>query len=437
MLGTKTDLQSDQAAINAAEQDVIKLYTNDYIQVWDAVLADLDIAPLRSLTQAAQDLYILASRENSPMRALLASVAQQTTMGAPPPAAPASGNDAERERLAALLGRQGSPTDTAAGSPVQAIDDHYKPLRDIMRPGAIDQVLKPLGDLQQQLAKMAASANKAGATTDAGSADPAVALQAEALRQPQPLARWLASISASGRALRGGGVKEQITAAFKAGGGVGALCPQVVSGKYPFTASSDKEVALDEFGRLFGTGGVIDAFFNTQLKPYVDTSGKVWKLQPVEGVTAPIAPADLQQFQTAQAIRDLFFAAGGTTPKLRFDLTPLGTEPGGSMAALDLGSATVQAGAGPPRPAQIVWPPPKAANAKLTWAPPGSSAGLQDSGAWALFRLFARGQFAPAGADRTVLTLRDGDHSARFEMRASANPFTSRLLQEFRCPTLQ
>jgi type VI secretion system protein ImpL len=435
VLGTKTDLQSDTAAITAAEQDVIKLYVADYIQAWDAMLADLDIAPLRSLTQAAQDLYIVASRENSPMRGLLASVVQQTTTSAPPSAA-STATPSERDRLAALFGRPGAPADAVA-SPGQAIDDHYKPLRDLMRPGAIDQVLKPLGDLQQQLAKMAASANKAGATTDPGSADPAVALQTEALRQPQPLARWLASIAASGRALRGGGVKEQITAAFKAGGGVGALCSQVVGGKYPFTPGSDKEVTLDEFGRLFGAGGVIDAFFNTQLKPYVDTSGKVWKLQPVEGVTAPFAPADLQQFQTAQAIRDLFFAGGGATPKIRFDLTPVGVDPAGGTASLDAGSATVQDGAGPPRPAQIVWPPPSAAPAKLNWSPPGAAAGLQDSGAWALFRLFGRGQFAPAGPDRTVLTLRDGDHSARFEMRASMNPFTSRSLQDFRCPTVQ
>ena len=428
VVGAKTDLRADPAA----EQDVIKLYTSDFIALWDAVLADLDIAPLRSLTQAAQDLYVLASRENSPMRALLASVAQHTTLSAPSAAA----TSAERERLAALIGRQGAPAD-AVLSPVQSIEDHYKPLRDAMRPGAIEQVLKPMGDLQQQLAKMAASANKSGAITEPGSADPVTALQAEGLRQPQPLARWLASISASGRALRGGGVKEQITAAFKAGGGVGALCPQVVGGKYPFTPAADKEVALDEFGRLFGAGGVIDAFFNTQLKPYVDTSGKVWKLQPIEGVSAPVAPADLQQFQVAQAIRDLFFGGGGTTPKLRLDMTPLAAEPAGSTAELETGSATLQAGAGPPRPVQIVWPPPKAAPAKLSWMPPGSAAGLQDSGPWALFRLVARGQFAPAGPDRTALTLRDGDHSARFEMRASNNPFTTRLLQEFRCPTVQ
>ena len=339
VLGAKTELQP--AAAGATEQDVVKLYAADYIQAWDSMLADLDVAPLRSLTQAAQDLYILGSREHSPMRALLASVADETTLAAP-------AND--------------------AANPIATIAEHYRPLQDVMRPGAIDQVLKPLIDLQQQLAKMAASANKAGATTDPGSADPATSLQTEALRQPPPLSRWLASVAASGKALRGGGAREQITAAFKAGGGIGALCPQVVTGKYPFTPGATQEASLDEFGRLFGAGGVLDAFFNTQLKPYVDTSSRTWKLQPLEGVTPPIAASELPQFQRAQAIRDLFFAGGGTQPKLRFDLTPLGADPAGATATLDVGTGPVQAGGGPPRPVQILWPPPKAASASLTWS---------------------------------------------------------------------
>ena len=58
------------------------------------------------------------------------------------------------------------------------------------------------------------------------------------------MSRWLNSIAASGVALRGGGAKEQITAAFKAGGGPGALCPVVVNNKYPFTPGATAEATL-------------------------------------------------------------------------------------------------------------------------------------------------------------------------------------------------
>ena len=40
---------------------------------------DLEIAPLRSLNQASQDLYILASKQ-SPLKELLTAIARQLTL---------------------------------------------------------------------------------------------------------------------------------------------------------------------------------------------------------------------------------------------------------------------------------------------------------------------------------------------------------------------
>ena len=48
---------------------------------------DLDIAPMRNLQQAVQDLYILASPQ-SPMRDLLAGITRQLTLTQPPPPPP-------------------------------------------------------------------------------------------------------------------------------------------------------------------------------------------------------------------------------------------------------------------------------------------------------------------------------------------------------------
>ncbi len=428
VLGEKTELAADSPAMRSAERDVVALYTADYAQAWDAMLADLDVSPLRSLTQAAQDLYILGS-VNSPMRELLASAGRELTL-AP---AGAAAQPAATGRLNPLLARP--PSAAAEAFPGSAIDERYKGLRDLMRPGAIDQVLKPLVDLQQQLAKMAAT-TRAVAVADAGTNDPAVALRTEALRQPQPLARWLNSVAASGLALRGGGAKQQITAAFNAGGGPAALCPVVVNNKYPFTPAAANEATLEEFGKLFAPSGLLDAFFNTQLKPYVDTSTRPWKAQAVEGVPAPVAPADLMQFQRAASIRDMFFAQGGATPKLRFDLTPTGMDPGAAGFTLDLGSAALAFTGGPPKPAQITWPPPKPGPVKLAWEPAGAST-IELSGPWALFRLVSRGRLQPAGADRAALTIQNGERTASFDLRAAPNPFTSTLLQEFRCPTIQ
>ena len=68
VLGARVELAIPTARrCNALERDVIALYEADYAKTWDAMLADLNVVPLRSLSQAAQDLYILASPQ-SPMR---------------------------------------------------------------------------------------------------------------------------------------------------------------------------------------------------------------------------------------------------------------------------------------------------------------------------------------------------------------------------------
>ena len=117
-------------------------------------------------------------------------------------------------------------------------------MRDLVGDGPdapIDLVLRSLGDMQQQIAKMAATLVSSGTAPPAsGGFDPALALRAEALRQPQPLARWLTEIAASASALRSGDPRQQLATIFNASGGLAELCPVVVNGHYPFAPNADR-----------------------------------------------------------------------------------------------------------------------------------------------------------------------------------------------------
>ena len=452
VLGARSELDPNGPQMRALERDVIALYEADYIQNWDAMLNDLNVVPLRSLSQAAQDLYILASPQ-SPMRDLLAAVARQVTLSVPPAGMAAPGSDkptagaaqpAANERLGALF----STPQPGQAAPLPAgheIDEHYKPLRDLVGsgPGApVDLVLKSLNDLQQQLAKMAA-APVGGAPAPPAGDDPALALRAEAQRQPQPLARWLGSMASSGTALRGGNAKQQMVVAFNGTGGPASLCALAVNGRYPFTPGSASDVPLDDFARLFAPGGLIDGFFNTQLRPYVVTSGKVWQLQPADGVVPPITPTDLAQFQRAATIRDLFFAGGSATPTVRFDITPLSLDAGARQATLDLDGTAIVSIHGPPRATQITCPGPnRMQTVRLVFDPPpsGGSGALQDTGPWAMFRMFGHARMQQADSpERFKLTFQVGEREAVFEIRAGSilNPFAAGALQDFRCPAVQ
>jgi type VI secretion system protein ImpL len=441
--------------------DVVKLYMDDYAKAWDAMLLDLEIVPLRSLSQAAQDLYVLASPK-SPMKDLLTAVAQQLTLSKPPKltaaeAAAAQGQkdvaqaakdkasaaipNIARPSLSILLGGQaGAP----ALPPGHEIDERYKALRDLVATegGApIDQVLKVLNDLQQQLAKRAAAG--AGAPVTPTGNDPSLALKAEAQRQPQPLSRWLSEMAVSSTALIAGDQRQQVVAAYNGQNGPGALCPLAVTGRFPFVRGSSQETPLDDFAKLFAPGGLIDGFFNNQLKPYVDTRDKVWQPQMVDGVPAPVSPADIAQFQRAALIRDLFFAPNSTTIAVRFDIMPVQLDTGASRVTLDFDGVAVDYAHGPTRSTQITWPGPNhMTNVRLVFDPPpqGDTGVMAQTGPWAMFRLFALGTLQQAGSpERYTLTFSLGERSATFELRAGSvmNPFAPGVLQDFRCPQVR
>jgi type VI secretion system protein ImpL len=453
VLGNRVAFDASDQQMQALRRDVIALYEADYVPAWDLMMADLNVAPLRSLSQAAQDLYILASPE-SPMRRLLVSISRQLTLSVPPGGAPrtaaaeapASGSE---DRFHGLFGTAQSASAPATPLlPGHEVDERYQALRDLLSGGAnapIDQVLRELGDAQQQIAKLAATlVNPGAAAPVSGGIDPLLALKADAAHQPQPLGHWLTEIATSAIALRSGDPRLQLATIFNVGGGPAELCPAAVNGHYPFAPDATDDTTIADFARLFAPGAALDGFMNTLLRRYVDTSGKAWRLISADAATAPVSPADLAQFQRAAAIRDAFFADGSTRPHFRLDIAPVSVDAGTRQVTLDLDGTAIVYTRGVPRSTQVTWPSfSLQPTMRLVFDPPlaGPTDELRDTGPWALFRLFGRGrlQAQPGTTDRYRLTFQLGGRQAVFDVRvqASTNPFAPALLQDFRCPSVR
>ncbi len=235
VLGNRVAFDASDQQMQALRRDVIALYEADYVPAWDLMMADLNVAPLRSLSQAAQDLYILASPE-SPMRQLLASISRQLTLSIPPGGAPrttaaVASMSGSEDRFQGLFGTaQPAAVPVAPLLPGHEVDERYAALRDLLSGGAnapIDQVLRELGDAQQQIAKLAATlVNPGAAAPVTNGIDPLLTLRTDAPRQPQPLGRWLTEIATSAVALRNGDPRLQLATIFNAGGGPAELCPR-------------------------------------------------------------------------------------------------------------------------------------------------------------------------------------------------------------------
>jgi type VI secretion system protein ImpL len=441
VLGEKSSVNPLGSGLAALQNDVVNLYTQDYAAKWDAMLQDLDVQPLGGGEAGIRTLYILGSPQ-SPMRDLLTSIAHELTLSKVPPPTAEEAAAAKLEgkadaRLAGLLGGT-----TPVVPPGKVIDDRYKALRDYVGigPGApLDLAIKLLGDLQQQLA--------ASASAGAGGAAPAVAaggnvipmLQAEGSRAPQPVQRWLTIIGKGTSAARAGAGKAAAKAAFAAPDGPASLCEAAVNGRYPFTRGAAAEIPLDDFTKLFAPGGKLDAYFKAQIAPFVDMSGRTWRLQSVGDVPPPISSTDLAQFQRAASIRDLFFGSGSLA--VHFEIAPEFLDTAAKQATLDLSGSTVMYAHGPIRGTQVNWPGQGMSDIRLSFDPPPPGGGvIETQGPWALFRFFDQGAMSPGiSPEQFSLAFTSGAHQMRYHIRAGSvlNPFGAGILQGFRCPTLK
>ncbi len=450
VLGRQPD-QDGPDGLQALEAGVIALYAADYIRLWDAMLDDLALEPFRNHADAVQKLYVMASPQ-SPLRDLLVSIVHELSPArAAAEAAPhAAGNagasaehaatDGRNGRLSAMFA-QGGPDGPTPAPPGSQIDEHYRALTDFTGPtgqaAPITGIFRLLNQLQGELAQLSGAENPSAVL--AGSQDPAQLLSAEADRQPQPVARWLHQISSGGGTMLRGDAHEAAAGAFNNGDGPAHLCHQVVDKHYPFDPDAAADAPLDDFARLFAPGGALDAYFKTQLRPYVDTSGPAWHGQPVGGIAPPASDASLAMFQQAARIRDQFFPTGGGTPSLHFTVTPVSADPKSRQVMLTLGAVTVTWQPGSVHGSGVTWPSDGPNESALVFKPAASFPRHAD-GAWSLFRLLDGGTVEPADAPgRYLLGFRSGDREAEFsvEMASANTPLDTRALQAFRCPVLK
>jgi type VI secretion system protein ImpL len=422
-LGTDDPVQLEQA--------VLRLYAEEYVKQWQAMLEDLNLVPLPpALVQQAEALNILGA-PNSPIKDLLRAIARQVTVGTPPQGWARPG---AQPRQAPPPGQPAQPPEPTGAEPVS---DVVEPRFEAIRAAAgqpLDDVLKIVNDLFVQVQRLATTPPGTLPPPSVG-LDPGQRLQAEAVRQPQPLQRWLMGLVTASSAARGGGAKAALAAA-----GAQQIAPfcRGLDQRFPFNING-QDLPVDDFVRLFGPGGVFDQFFTQNVRQYVDTTSMPWRPVATDGLPPPISAADLMQFQRARAIREAFFP-GVASIGLRFELVPQSMDPGMMMATLEFEGAKTEITRNSSfRPIPMSWP--ARGNMTLTFDPPSLAGPLAYDGAWSALRLvMRRGSTLTRGPSPERLRLRvtHGDRVIDFELRAGStqHPFGLRELTEFRCPTL-
>jgi type VI secretion system protein ImpL len=426
-------------------EQVTDLYERHYISTWETILNDLEIVPFATVEQYADALTIIVG-PTSPLRGTLKTVVDNTSLVIPE-GAPAAGTPSMTTRLTEgakdLFNKTAQKVTGAPGRPAGTlVTQRFTPIHKLMNgaPAPFDAVLEQVRKIRDQLLKLGPQVGGTNPLT--AIADPAVldlwrGLQQDAANLPAPVDSLVAAIGRHA----GGSVSFDATKELEKlyVEEIVARCRVRVQGRYPF--GDGGEMALADFGEVFGPGGLFDKFFTDHLDKLVDRSQRPWtwrseSVQPLPGM--------LKQFAEAERIREMFFSAGSKTPLVAFIavLSNLDAAATRFYVNIDGQQAVVTPGIESRTPME--WPGSNKRSLAVAifedrTAAPEQARGF-DSGPWALFKLIddASAPSAPGQADNLESTLRfqTAFHKAQVVLQATnaaSNPFASRDWRQFKC----
>ncbi|MEM9383920.1 MAG: type VI secretion system membrane subunit TssM [Pseudomonadota bacterium] len=426
-----------------------QMYVADYLAVWERALNVLRVR--RSPEDRQRSVITAYVGPNSPVRKLLEKVYGQTRLALPeePKAGgggvgKAAGRLANRTRIGRTIGRLGVGSGVGANeaTPREQITEHFSSLNGLME-----------GTVTQLDALLRETANVLRVYDDVDQRQRVVSdLNVIAEQQPAPVNGWTrALVTSSASAVADAQRQEQAVALSEARvaaedevragylADVWPFCSQAANGRFPMTASSGEDISLDDFARLFGDGGVLDAFTSSILGPYLDRTVRPWRWRTTEEVQALRLPIALAQaMQQASAIRRTYY---DLPLNLGLRLTAADVDPRINTVRIELDGQPVryQRG-GPTRSVGIEWPRSEASGFTLQLTTTDDQRLVRRwDGPWALLRALQDARVV-AGPGRGVVaaTFEIDGYSVGVSLDAqrAVNPLVNDQLTGFRCPAL-
>ena len=407
MLGAAPDAALvDAAARTRLVESIEAQVTIERLRAWDGLVHDLRLRHAASVGAAAEQAQQL-SRADSPLITVLSAVLRD--MGPVLPDGNVAGRAAasEAERLNALRAY-------VLGSP-----PGYEPVH-----AAFGRAATQLAGVDDALERK----------TTPPTVDALRDLASVATRAPEPLRGLLQQLAEHDAGLAFNALREPWGRQLASD--VAPACALAADGRYPLERQGTQEMSREQFVRTFGSGGVLDGWFQRTLAPWVDTSVRPWSVpaQP----QAKLGDA-LLAFQRAQSIRNAFFVDGGRQFGVRMDLRVLELDPGIGALLIDVDGQTLRFARDSRAAQTLQWPGPGAGRVQLQAVAPGAGGGAKYAfeGPWALLRLFDRVRIEPGSTPgRAVLVFDVEGRKARLEASSPQGTLAIALpeLEQFQCP---
>lgn len=431
--------QRDDIAFSAADERQLRdalheRYVSDYHVTWRQVLDDLYLVPLPDIDQAVfvADTLLGASR---PLDRLLGEVARHTRLY------PELPEDDETARQAL----ERSPRYRLAGE----IERNFRDLNALLdargdNPADIAEIKVAIGELRDYLRQVQGASDPGRAAFLSArdrlalrGGDPIHNLKRIAESTPAPVGRMLDSLAdQSWQLMMASAIRhlehqwlDEVVGPYQ----------ERLAGRYPLVPSASREVALADFEAFFAGGGILDRFYQENLRPFIEEAPEF--LVDAEG-SPLLRQSVFTAFQRAEQIRQAYFGRDGVLD-VEFALEPVSLSADKRRSVINIDGQIIDYAHSASSRVSMIWPNAlRGGNeSRITLVPSQvnrSPRSLSRDGAWAWFRLLDEAEITSAGERDLELRFQVDGGTARYRLYAtgSRNPFTRPLVAGFQLPTV-
>jgi len=443
--------------LDEISERVKSLYMADYISHWKKVFEALKIAEFKSIKQAGEVLASFTDPVYSPLLSILQVSSSNTQLSSQ---LMQNMNDDHGE------GKAGAVTGFMANKfKGTKVDQQFRDMNVLLResgkkPAPISSIVQKVQQLQDFLGEIsvAPDPNKkayeiAKARYMSGAGNAITSLRSFSKKTPDPVKRWLISISDETWKIILSSAHQYVNSEWK--NQVYSQYSQALAGRYPLKRSSGDELALFDFSEFFKPAGTMDKFYTELVKPFINTR-KGWSNRVVDNHSLGLNSATLKQIRRAQTIKNVFFRKNPEIPSVSFQLKPYKMDKIDARFLLEVGNQRITYNHGPKFWKDLHWSG-EDENKRVRIVFEDIDEERHEKvfdGPWAWFKLQDRSQIQKTrksnvflvtyivtelvdNKDREKNKISKVKHSIKYLIKAKSvnNPFSQNLLGSFKCPS--
>jgi len=444
----------DDAKINPDDlhKEIEALYISEFVKRWTALYGSIKIASTSNFEQGLEMLELLAG-SNSALLSALDAININTDLRNKPNVLQKLGSNLTK---LGKVGKKAAKTKAAksgvALTPVGVeLRKQFSKLIALSestagKPPGITRYLTALLKLQDYLGELATAPEPDAAAHQASmkrlntnGKDIIGKLRRDAKRLPKPVNSWILIITQSSWENMLSASRRHINEEWT--NQVLDKYNQNIKNRYPIYKNASAQTSLEDFSDFFAPDGIYQSFIKQNIKPFLKTTSKKWRLKSLEDKNIGFTRQTLRQLRRGDKIGKAFFPKGTESISVKFSLKPSYLDAKIKRFTLTLDDDKVIYRHGPTRSSSHNWPfsdDPESGKISIKFETSGDKAELKKKGTWAFFQILDASKIkTTSSGDKYKVSFSLDSYVARFDLKANSttNPFNLNDVHAFRSPT--